>query len=246
MSGHNGYVQFVNDDQCYLRWLAQNPGGYVVNSFRVPTSDYLILHRAACRWINTGVENNWTTTGYIKTCSENVQPLQAWANQATSGTLKPCRSCNPDVPHEDLNLFAGKESPSESDCVQVSDELPPMGTGTVPLTISTGCPQLDQAWATYASMILNSPILIPNTDEDLTWHAFLGHSIDMQGFRAAEFAGVDPLTREAPKFVSLKARGIGVPELAALWDIPAIRQHLLARNDDRPLDVTLDVLTSPT
>ena len=64
-------------------------------------------------------------------------------------------------------------------------------------------------------MILNrSQILIPDTDDDLTWHAFLVHSIDMQGFRAAEFAGVDPLTRNAPKFLPLKTRGIGVPELA--------------------------------
>jgi hypothetical protein len=69
----------------------------------------------------------------------------------------------------------------------------------LPPTISTGCLELDLAWQTYASMILNrSQILIPDTDDDLTWHAFLGHSIDMQGFRAAEFAGVDPLTRHAP------------------------------------------------
>ncbi len=109
--------------------------------------------------------------------------------------------------------------------------------------ISTGCPELDKAWQTYASMILNrSAILIPDTDDDLTWHAFLGHSIDMQGFRAAEFAGVDPLTRDAPRFVPLKTRGIGVPELAALWDVPAIRQHLLRQNKDVPFAVTLDVL----
>ena len=95
------------------------------------------------------------------------------------------------------------------------------GLKQLPSTISTGCPELDLAWKTYASMILNrSQILIPDTDEDLTWHAFLGHSIDMQGFRAAEFAGVDPLTRNAPKFVPLKTRGIGVPELAALWEDP--------------------------
>jgi hypothetical protein len=76
-------------------------------------------------------------------------------------------------------------------------------------------------------MILNrSQILIPDTEDDLNWHAFLGHSIDMQGFRAAEFAGVDALTRSAPQFVPLKTKGIGVPELASLWQIPAIRNHL--------------------
>jgi len=32
MSAHNGFTQFVNDDDGYLRWLAQNPDGFVVNS----------------------------------------------------------------------------------------------------------------------------------------------------------------------------------------------------------------------
>ena len=92
-------------------------------------------------------------------------------------------------------------------------------------------------------MILNrSHILIPDTDDDLTWHAFLGHSIDMQGFRAAEFAGVDPLTRNAPKFVPLKTRGIGVPQLAGLWEVPEIRHHLLGQIKDVPFAVTLGIL----
>lgn len=88
----------------------------------------------------------------------------------------------------------------------------------VPASISTGCPELDLVWATYADRIVDHPgIAIPDTDEDLTWHAFLGHSIDMQGFRAAEFAGVDALTRDAPRFVSLRQGGIGARELASLW-----------------------------
>jgi hypothetical protein len=117
------------------------------------------------------------------------------------------------------------------------------GLKQLPSTISTGCPELDMAWQTYASMILNrSQILIPDTDDDLTWHAFLGHSIDMQGFRAAEFAGVDLLTRNAPKFMPLETRGIGVPELAGLWEVPDIRQHLLWQTKDVPFAETLGVL----
>src|SRR5438132_4865619 len=76
---------------------------------------------------------------------------------------------------------------------------------TIPTTVSTGCPELDLVWARYAGLVVHRPgIAIPDTDSDLTWHAFLGHSIDMQGFRAAEFAGVDALTRSAPRFVSLR------------------------------------------
>jgi hypothetical protein len=74
----------------------------------------------------------------------------------------------------------------------------------------------------------------PDTDDDLNWHAFLGHSIDMQGFRAAEFVGVDPLTRAAPCFVPLRERGIGVRELATLWEKEPIRQHLLHSTKGTP------------
>jgi hypothetical protein len=85
---------------------------------------------------------------------------------------------------------------------------------------------LDLVWQTYAHNIIDGHgIAIPDTHDDLNWHAFLGHSIDMQGFRAAEFVGVDPLTRSAPKFVPLAQRGIGVAELASLWDMPARSQR---------------------
>jgi hypothetical protein len=98
-------------------------------------------------------------------------------------------------------------------------------------------------WGSYATDILDRPgILIPDTDEDLTWHAFLGHSLDQQGFRAAEFAGVDRLTKPAPRFVPLRQRDLGVRELASLWRIDGIREHLLTGTKGVPLAATLDVL----
>ena len=216
----------------------------------IPVSSYLILHRASCKWINTSDRTNWTTTGYIKTCSNDLTALTEWAAREVGGSLKPCKSCQPSPgrsttpPTRRLDpISETKTDVSESWAPSSSATSLPPGKRSVPPTISTGCPELDLAWQTYASMILNrSQILIPDTDDDLTWHAFLGHSIDMQGFRAAEFAGVDPLTRNAPKFVPLKTRGIGVPELAALWDVPEIRQHLLGQNKDVPFAVTLQVL----
>src|SRR3989304_3118311 len=114
---------------------------------------------------------------------------------------------------------------------------------TIPSTISTGCPELDRVWSKYSSVILNGPqVLIPDTDADLNWHAFLGHSIDTQGFRAGEFAGVDFLPTAAPAFIPLKQRGLGVPELGALWEIAPIRVHLLTKTKRAPLQATLDVL----
>ncbi len=114
-----------------------------------------------------------------------------------------------------------------------------------PSEIATGCQELDLVWRVHAHKILGRPgVLIPDTEEDLSWHAFLGHSIDMQGFRAAEFAGVDPLTRQAPEFVPLRDRDIGVPELAALWKVPAIQEHLLSGSKGQPFQTTLALLRS--
>lgn len=84
--------------------------------------------------------------------------------------------------------------------------------------------------------------MIPDTDEDLSWHAFLGHSIDMQGWRAAEFVGVDDLTKDAPAFVPLIERGIGVRELGQLWEVPAIGEHLLHGTAGLPVSATTNLL----
>ena len=63
----------------------------------------------------------------------------------------------------------------------------------------------------------------------------------MQGFRAAEFAGVDPLSRPAPTFRSLRERGLGVAELARLWHVREIEDQVRERQGV-PLSTTLDVL----
>jgi PAS domain-containing protein len=100
----------------------------------------------------------------------------------------------------------------------------------LPTEIRTGCSELDRVWGLYAKGIVEGPgVGIPDTDEHLTWHAFLGHSIDMQGTRAGEFVGVDDQTRPRADFRSLQARGIGVGELADLWKVQAVRQRMLIR-----------------
>jgi hypothetical protein len=79
--------------------------------------------------------------------------------------------------------------------------------------------------AVCAGLLAQPGLLIADTDEDLSLHAFLGHSVDMQGFRAGEFVGVDP-SPPSRDFVSLRAREIGVKELADLWNVNGIREHL--------------------
>lgn len=249
MAASDAYEQFVNDDDGYLRWLGENPLGFVVNSEKTPKAGYLVLHRASCGHIGSPSRSNWTSAGYIKTCSPDRKVLDEWAAREVGGTLAPCGACKPDAPEATTTQAPERPTvvrptvgsgPASS---PPADETGPGSPRAVPPEISTGCPELDRAWATHATMILGrSQILIPDTDDDLTWHAFLGHSLDMQGFRAAEFAGIDPLTRKAPGFVPLRQRGIGVPELASLWDVPEIRRHLTTGVGGVPLDATLGML----
>jgi len=114
---------------------------------------------------------------------------------------------------------------------------------SIPTEIKTACWELDYAWTTYSQVIFDkSDILIQDTEADLNWHAFLGHSIDMQGFRAAEFAGVDELSKSVDGFRSLKQRGIGVKELGKLWEIKPIRNHLLAGTQGTGIESSYKVL----
>jgi hypothetical protein len=43
---------FIDDDGSYTDWIARNPEGFVLNTYREPTPRYLKLHRATCRTIN--------------------------------------------------------------------------------------------------------------------------------------------------------------------------------------------------
>lgn len=97
MSTPAGVKRFVNDDDAYLKWIEGNPQGFVVNSYKKPTPSYLLLHRATCPHIRTETNTNWTTTGYIKTCSRSVATLASWAEKEIGGNLEPCKICKPDL-----------------------------------------------------------------------------------------------------------------------------------------------------
>lgn len=116
---------------------------------------------------------------------------------------------------------------------------------TIPTEIKMGCYELDAAWKAYSQFIIQkSDILIPDTEADLNWHAFLGHSIDMQGFRAAEFTGIDELSKPANDFKPLNQRSIGTVELGKLWDVRAIQNHLLYKAQGTSMKTTYDILSA--
>ena len=88
--------EFRDDDSGYLRWIQDHPDGYIVNAFRHPTANYLILHRAMWSTITRLAVNakTWTSGGFIEVCSEQRSELDTWAKRVP-GELSPCGVCKP-------------------------------------------------------------------------------------------------------------------------------------------------------
>jgi len=86
---------FVDDDEGYLRWLAGNPGGYVLNTLRSEASTYRTLHRSKCGSISTPKTKNYTTGEYVKVCAKSAEELAAWARNARGGAPDACGRCRP-------------------------------------------------------------------------------------------------------------------------------------------------------
>jgi len=84
-------VAFEDNDRDYLFWTRRNSRGYVVNCYRIPAPDYLILHWADCYTIN-GTHAPWTSGDYAKVCSPTLSPLEVWA-ASVGGSLHKCEKC---------------------------------------------------------------------------------------------------------------------------------------------------------
>ena len=61
---------FAEDDEGYLKWLRDNPEGWVLNIRARRDPRYVILHRAGCPAISRGDVSDaaWTGRGYRKLC----------------------------------------------------------------------------------------------------------------------------------------------------------------------------------
>ncbi len=89
-----------NDSQ-YLRWLRENPKGYVLNARRKPDAEYIVLHRSNCHSISHYTANarpgGFTERDFIKVCSDSLPALRKWAQQngrPDSSFSKECSMCN--------------------------------------------------------------------------------------------------------------------------------------------------------
>lgn len=87
---------FVEDDDGYLSWLREHPGGFVLNCARKPSAAYLPLHRASCRKISGEPDNgiSWTTA-YQKVCATTIGELEQWARAKTGAGPTRCGICRP-------------------------------------------------------------------------------------------------------------------------------------------------------
>jgi hypothetical protein len=92
-------IEFKDDDIAYLRWLNMHPDGYVVNTTRNKSPDYMVLHRASCQSISQyssiAKPGGFTERGYIKVCADQLNSLKSWVRRSgcPNGTFSSECSC---------------------------------------------------------------------------------------------------------------------------------------------------------
>lgn len=90
-------IIIINDDDAYLRWIEENPDGYLINAARKPKANYIVLHKSSCGTMSSSERSNWTTTDLLKVCSNDIEELKEWALETTGGTCQSCQICNPEL-----------------------------------------------------------------------------------------------------------------------------------------------------
>ena len=88
---------FQDDDQGYLKWVADHPEGYVLNIQRGLNPSDARLHRATCHTITRVGGGPWTGQ-YIKVCSAMLGALEDWAQAKIQTDIPGCGFCHP---HDD-------------------------------------------------------------------------------------------------------------------------------------------------
>lgn len=102
MKNRTKFIEFTNNDQIYLDWVAKNPRGFVVNTSRNKRLNYRVLHSADCSYIKElkgkSTAGGFTERGYIKVCAENIIGLIRWTKiegEPSGAFTKECGSCKP-------------------------------------------------------------------------------------------------------------------------------------------------------
>ncbi len=94
--------EFRDNDKEYQKWLSENPNGFVVNTQRNCSSDYMVLHRSTCFLICKYTDiarpvGGFTERQYIKICSSSIDELKDHIKDryGANNFSKICSRCNP-------------------------------------------------------------------------------------------------------------------------------------------------------
>ncbi len=110
---------FNNGDAPYLRWMKENPRGFVLNTTQGLKTRYLVLHRTGCYHISgyTSLQSEgaFTLNGYIKVCSNAPGTIIDWIskNRPPGAKFRPCGTCRPAI-SDDAFLLAEQVSADET------------------------------------------------------------------------------------------------------------------------------------
>jgi hypothetical protein len=76
--------------EAFERWRREHPQGFVLNY----GSEFdMMLHRPDCP--HFVFREPRSLTSYKKVCAQNIEDLERWADQNSSGSLASCRTCSP-------------------------------------------------------------------------------------------------------------------------------------------------------
>lgn len=94
---------FNSDDTPFLKWMANNPDGFVVNAGKNTRSPLCFIHRSGCSHITSYTRRQkpgaFTQRTYIKICSNNLLELFQWVYRERNHVIDymQCKDCKPEV-----------------------------------------------------------------------------------------------------------------------------------------------------
>jgi hypothetical protein len=88
---------FADADPGYIAWLADHPGGFVLDTYAPPRAERLILHRADCSRVSKPLAIDWLVAPrFGKACADTPEELREWAAERTGGSPRSCGLCGGD------------------------------------------------------------------------------------------------------------------------------------------------------
>ena len=92
-------ILISEDDQRYLQWLRDNVSGFVVNIRKEFDPDYVVLHRANCKTINSYPNmdkdpGGFTERLYRKVCGDSVSDLADYLKEYTDRSPPFSKACS--------------------------------------------------------------------------------------------------------------------------------------------------------